>query len=64
MAGCIMEIEMCSISPMTLDEAIEHCNENVQRLIETGCDKCAAEHKQLAVWLEELKQYKIKDSSF
>lgn len=38
---------------MTLDEAIRHCKEK-------ACDntQCALEHKQLAEWLEELKEYR------
>lgn len=39
---------------MTLDEAIEHCEEVSNRL----CDVCGQEHKQLAQWLKELKKYK------
>ena len=35
---------------MTLDEAIKHCYEKAK-----GCDTCASEHLQLALWLEELK---------
>lgn len=35
---------------MTLDEAIAHCNERAEQ-----CDACGAEHKQLAIWLKELK---------
>lgn len=35
---------------MTLDEAIEHCEEKAQ----CGTD-CGMEHKQLAEWLKELK---------
>lgn len=38
---------------MTLDEAIDHAKEVAKR-----CDKCGEEHKQLAEWLEELKQYR------
>lgn len=34
---------------MTLDEAIEHCEEKAK-----GCDSCSKEHKQLADWLREL----------
>ena len=34
---------------MTLDEAIEHCEEKAK-----GCDSCSMEHKQLADWLKEL----------
>ena len=44
---------------MTLDEAIEHCEEKAK------CgDSCGMEHKQLAEWLKELKtireEYEIK----
>lgn len=38
---------------MTLDEAIEHCEEKA----ECG-DSCGMEHKQLAEWLKELKMYR------
>lgn len=53
---------------MTIDEAIKHCEEvaeanertckakpnvNLEKYIE-----CAAEHRQLAEWLKELKRYK------
>lgn len=57
---------------MTLEEAIKHCEEQANLLEEsaTGCDmtdkvekeiacrsgKCAAEHRQLAEWLRELKR--------
>jgi len=39
---------------MTLDEAIKHCEEK-------SCDNspCAQEHKELAGWLQELKQYRL-----
>ena len=37
---------------MTLDEAIEHCEE-VAKIV---CDECAEEHMQLAEWLRELKK--------
>lgn len=51
---------------MTLDEAIEHCKEKAKEqeyyskfeknsLMYKSCVKCAEEHKQLAEWLEELK---------
>ena len=38
---------------MTLEEAIIHCKER-------ACDntQCALEHRQLAEWLEELKEYR------
>lgn len=35
---------------MTLEEAIAHCEEKA-----LGTSECAAEHKQLAEWLEELR---------
>lgn len=55
---------------MTLEEAIEHCKkeaENQRRKVPmyehvglyhaaSGCNECAAEHEQLAEWLNELKQ--------
>jgi hypothetical protein len=59
---------------MTLEEAIKHCEEiaelkydegNEARLQEQDkyadeCIACAAEHRQLAEWLRELKAYKNK----
>ena len=41
---------------MTLEEAIEHCEEK-----SVGCDNCANEHRQLSEWLKELKIYKEKE---
>lgn len=37
---------------MTLDEAIQHCEE-----VSENCtnEKCSMDHKQLADWLKELK---------
>ena len=55
---------------MTLDEAIKHCEEvaeekeNEGRLLcqsegaSIGCLTCAEEHRQLAEWLKELKEYR------
>lgn len=43
---------------MTLDEAIKHCievSENCQN------EQCGLEHKQLANWLEELRQYRERE---
>ena len=37
---------------LTLDEAIEHCLEKA------NYTECGKEHKQLAEWLKELKEYK------
>jgi hypothetical protein len=45
-----------SKSLMTLDEAIKHAEEKSQ-----GCGQCAAEHKQLADWLKELKELRKKE---
>ena len=39
---------------MKLDEAIKHCKE----VAKSKCDSCGAEHKQLAEWLIELKEYR------
>lgn len=44
---------------MTLDEAIQHAKE----VALTCSDKeCGLDHRQLAVWLEELKQRRMLDS--
>ena len=43
---------------MTIDEAIQHCKEQVQEQAKKGCLSCAEEHQQLAEWLKELKAYK------
>ena len=42
---------------MTLDEAIKHAEE-VANDMELCCKECAEEHRQLAEWLKELKQYR------
>lgn len=48
---------------MTLDEAIKHAEEVAEEHTKynfyggyESCDECAKEHRQLAEWLEELKQ--------
>ena len=44
---------------MTIEEAIEHCKEQAEKLRmanDYGCVECATEHEQLAEWLVELKQ--------
>lgn len=38
---------------MTLEEAIEHCEERAKI-----CDECGKEHDQLAEWLKEVQQYR------
>lgn len=44
---------------MTLEEAIEHCKQKVDEL--SVCNKdCSLEHKQLFIWLSELKAIKEK----
>ena len=43
---------------MTIDEAIQHCREQVQEQAKKGCYSCAEEHQQLAEWLKELKAYR------
>lgn len=46
---------------MTLDEAIEHCKQKADEL--SICNKdCSLEHKQLFIWLSELKA--IKENSY
>lgn len=52
-------LNKCTISEMSLDEAIIHCKEVVKKLIYNGeCSKCIAEHYQLLNWLEELKSFR------
>ena len=58
---------------MTIDEAIKHCLETAEQLEEranipykvedselqdNACRECAADHRQLAEWLTELKQWR------
>ena len=40
---------------MTIDEAIKHAEDKANEL---ECSECGKEHKQLAEWLKELKEYK------
>lgn len=42
---------------MTLDEAITHCEE----VSKSACGKCAEEHRQLAKWLKELRERRMRD---
>lgn len=44
---------------MELDEAIKHCEEKA-----CGCDECSNEHRQLAEWLKELKQFRQPEVDF
>ncbi len=41
---------------MTLDEAIQHCEEVASNV----CGECSEDHMQLANWLKELKELKEK----
>lgn len=55
---------------LTLDEAIKHCEEVAEKndkiadtfeyslKTKSDCKECAYEHRQLAEWLRELKEYK------
>ena len=53
---------------MILDEAIKHCEEVaeeneknakcINNIYKKSCLECAAEHRQLAEWLRELKTYR------
>ena len=51
---------------MTLDEAIKHAEEVAEQnewfeknyLESIQCKECAEEHRQLAEWLKELKEYR------
>lgn len=46
---------------MTLDEAIEHL-EDLLKNKEFSCESCKEEHKQLLIWLKELKTFKEKNN--
>ena len=48
---------------MTIDEDIKHCEEVVESCERGNSQKrskakCASEHRQLAKWLKDLKEYK------
>lgn len=48
---------------MTIEEAIEHCEEVAVGLTEQGkCQECAAEHRQLAEWLHELIAFRAQQA--
>lgn len=56
---------------MTLDEAIKHAEEVVEKHTKynryggfESCDECGEEHRQLAEWLSELKVYKERIPSY
>lgn len=51
---------------MTLDEAIEHCEDVVKTKFQDRTlksDECAKEHLQLADWFKELKKHREGDKS-
>ena len=44
---------------MTIDEAIQHCEDVAKRCCNDGENmECGNEHKQLAMWLRELKSFR------
>lgn len=47
--------------PMTLDEAIQHAWDAFER--KDLCKECRDEHRQLALWLEELRDTRLKKVS-
>lgn len=51
-------------SVLTLDEAIKHCKENVQKETQNGNLQCAIEHNQLAIWLSQLEESKAKAEAY
>jgi len=42
---------------LNIDEAIAHAKQVANSFTDIEC-ACAQEHKQLALWLEELKEYR------
>lgn len=51
---CPPEFYVSTKHSMSLNEAIEHCDDVANR----KCDSCGAEHKQLGEWLKELREYR------
>ena len=49
---------------LTLDEAIKHCKEKVQKETQNGNLQCAIEHNQLAIWLSQLEESKAKAAAY
>lgn len=59
---------------MTLDEAIKHAEEvaeeneknakSINNIYKKSCLECAKEHRQLAEWLKELKDYRERIPSY
>lgn len=47
---------------MTIDEAIQHCEENSVKERNNGNEACSMEHMQLRNWLSELKHIKESQS--
>lgn len=48
---------------MSIEEAIKHCNEVADSYNDTVPDcECASDHRQLASWLQELKERREKES--
>ena len=48
---------------MTVEEAIEHCEEVAAREEgRGGCRECAEEHRQLAEWLRELRALRARQT--
>lgn len=44
---------------LDLESAIQHCEEVANGMTAQGkCPECAADHRQLAEWLKELKTYR------
>lgn len=59
MASTIHYVVNEVLKMMTLEEAIEHCEE----VAKITCGECAKEHLQLAEWLRELKQRREQDQT-
>lgn len=46
------------LNSMTLEDAIKHCYESIDRMKGDGtCEECIAEHQRLAKWLDELNEH-------
>ena len=57
-------MEQESDGMMTLEEAILHCEKVADRCaITDGNRKCEIEHRQLAEWLKELRERRMRDEN-
>lgn len=47
---------------MSIEEAIRECSDHADRCEKTGCETSASDFRQIAGWLQELKERREKES--